>query len=74
MEYKTHAQIEREQIEKYMEEHGMEYVSLQKLINEEQYKLNDNGVVVWRSGMDAGSFDPNIGRHISEYIKDWKNE
>lgn len=74
--YRTLMRIERDQIEKYMEENNMKYKSLQQLINSTLYNLDNKGVVIWALEKDANEFefDPNIGRHISDYIRDWFKE
>lgn len=40
------------------------FEELREVINTDGLHVNDEGIVVWRSGMDAGSYCPLIGKNV----------
>ena len=42
---------------------------IEEIINDQAYKLTEEGVIKWRSGMDAGGAEPPfLGMHIADII------
>jgi hypothetical protein len=40
------------------------FEELREVINGDCYRVKEDGTIVWRSGMDAGSYCPFIGKNV----------